>query len=342
MWYNTRRLVLLLQKVILYCYSEEDFDYILGAMYYRCYSEEESDNCLGIMFIQLLSLLKIKSLGNLVAADHHTTTAAVGMNKVLLFQNQRGERQHQRFAVFASFASTVILAFVALLGLKNFAMPSQNLHAPALANKNLKTFQDIIPPKLLGLYKEADFINVKRTAMPYWEELHILANNSTCTTTLSENDRSKEQWIEEMKIDLRIDSKIDANHHFGPCYLDSKSHHSTFIQSHKSANLDHDSNSSFDLTYPHYYDGVNPRDLSNMCRPGFIIIGAGKCGTSSLYHYLTGHPRVLPAKQKQTDYFKNITHLPMAFYLTHFPDRKSFLSKGALMTGEASPGYLVR
>ena len=47
----------------------------------------------------------------------------------------------------------------------------------------------------------------------------------------------------------------------------------------------------------------NPSDLSNLCRPGFIIIGAGKCGTSSLYHYLVGHPRVLPAVQKQIHYW---------------------------------------
>jgi len=45
-------------------------------------------------------------------------------------------------------------------------------------------------------------------------------------------------------------------------------------------------------------------DLSDYCRPGFIIIGAGKCGTSSLYHYIVGHPRVLPASQKQIHYFK--------------------------------------
>lgn len=45
-------------------------------------------------------------------------------------------------------------------------------------------------------------------------------------------------------------------------------------------------------------------DTSGMCRPGFLIIGAGKCGTSSLYHYLTdGHPRILPAVQKQIGYF---------------------------------------
>ena len=104
-------------------------------------------------------------------------------------------------------------------------------------------------------------------------------------------------------------------------------------------------------------------DLSDFCRPGFIIIGAGKCGTSSLYHYIIGHPRVLPASQKQIHYFKVsqwtsldnaitshvLTHVsvaqyyfkyPMKWYLSHFPTATSFLANGALMTGEASPGYL--
>jgi hypothetical protein len=48
----------------------------------------------------------------------------------------------------------------------------------------------------------------------------------------------------------------------------------------------------------------HPNDVRGGCRPGFLIIGAGKCGTSSLYHYLTGHPRVLPAFAKQIHYFK--------------------------------------
>jgi hypothetical protein len=46
------------------------------------------------------------------------------------------------------------------------------------------------------------------------------------------------------------------------------------------------------------------KSVEGGCRPGFLIIGAGKCGTSSLYHYLVGHPRVVPAYEKQIHYFK--------------------------------------
>ncbi|KAL3906004.1 MAG: hypothetical protein SGILL_009452, partial [Bacillariaceae sp.] len=76
------------------------------------------------------------------------------------------------------------------------------------------------------------------------------------------------------------------------------------------------------------------------CRPGFLIIGAGKCGTSSLYHYLIGHPRVLPAFEKQIHYFKYHLTKPLGWYYSFFPTPQSFLEHGGLMTGEASPGYL--
>lgn len=89
-----------------------------------------------------------------------------------------------------------------------------------------------------------------------------------------------------------------------------------------------------------YANQQQQENLEGFCRPGFIIIGAGKCGTSSLYHYLVGHDRVLPAKEKQIHYFKYFTQRPMSWYLSHFYSTEDFLSSGGLMTGEASPGYL--
>jgi len=38
-------------------------------------------------------------------------------------------------------------------------------------------------------------------------------------------------------------------------------------------------------------------------RPTFFIIGANKCGTSSLYRYLLGHPSVLPCAEKEPNFF---------------------------------------
>jgi len=80
--------------------------------------------------------------------------------------------------------------------------------------------------------------------------------------------------------------------------------------------------------------------LEGLCRPGFLIIGQGKCGTSSLYHYLTGHPRILPAIEKQIHYFIYHKSKPLSWYYSHFPTIESFLGRGALISGEASPGYM--
>jgi hypothetical protein len=85
---------------------------------------------------------------------------------------------------------------------------------------------------------------------------------------------------------------------------------------------------------------LQENDISGYCRPGFIIIGAGKCGTSSLYHYLTDHPRIVPAREKQIHYFKFYPDRSLQWYYNHFPTTESFLLNAALMTGEASPGYL--
>jgi hypothetical protein len=37
-----------------------------------------------------------------------------------------------------------------------------------------------------------------------------------------------------------------------------------------------------------------------LCRPTFLIIGANKAGTSSLFHYLTQHPNVHASTQAST------------------------------------------
>jgi hypothetical protein len=113
---------------------------------------------------------------------------------------------------------------------------------------------------------------------------------------------------------------------------------------------------------PDYYRNADPQDFEYMrkpkgavqpfgdapfrsevtgwCRPGFLIIGAGKCGTSSLYHYLIGHPRVLPAVEKQIHYFKYKERSPLEYYYGWFPTPQSFLEHGGLVAGEASPGYM--
>jgi len=77
--------------------------------------------------------------------------------------------------------------------------------------------------------------------------------------------------------------------------------------------------------------------------PDFIIIGAGKSGTSSLYNYLIQHPRIYSAKFKELNYF---VRRWTRWYRPNFPTifLKYFIKKikaEPFLTGEASPFYLL-
>jgi hypothetical protein len=78
--------------------------------------------------------------------------------------------------------------------------------------------------------------------------------------------------------------------------------------------------------------------------PGFVIIGAMKCGTSSLYDCLAMHPEVAPATKKEIHYFDiNFAKGP-GWYRTYFPlrvvQRWTRMKGQRLITGEASPYYM--
>jgi sulfotransferase family protein len=81
--------------------------------------------------------------------------------------------------------------------------------------------------------------------------------------------------------------------------------------------------------------------------PDFLIIGAQRCGTTSLYKYLTEHPLVVSAlmKTKGVHFFDTRYDKGVDWYRAHFPTslyRRWFRRcHGAdLVTGEASPYYL--
>lgn len=71
--------------------------------------------------------------------------------------------------------------------------------------------------------------------------------------------------------------------------------------------------------------------------PDFIIAGASKSGTSSIYFYLSRHPQILLSHKKELDFYWQHYKRGLEWYLAHFPsitDRPDFL------TGEATPNYL--
>ena len=79
--------------------------------------------------------------------------------------------------------------------------------------------------------------------------------------------------------------------------------------------------------------------------PDYLIIGAQKCGTSSLYRYLNEHPAVAPAAGKEVHFFDWHFRRGTGWYRAHFPTtayREMFRARTGqrLVTGEASPYYL--
>jgi hypothetical protein len=80
--------------------------------------------------------------------------------------------------------------------------------------------------------------------------------------------------------------------------------------------------------------------------PDFLIVGAQKCGTTSLYDYLTAHPCVYPATVKEVGYFDRFYSRGLTWYRSHFPSRlqkyhAERIRRERFSTGEASTGYIL-
>jgi len=91
-----------------------------------------------------------------------------------------------------------------------------------------------------------------------------------------------------------------------------------------------------------------PGTLTSRLRilPDFIIIGVQKCGTSSVYFNLKKHPCISPALTKEIHFFDNNFHKGIGWYRKHFPTRHYIdiarhLSGRKVVTGEASPDYIL-
>jgi hypothetical protein len=73
--------------------------------------------------------------------------------------------------------------------------------------------------------------------------------------------------------------------------------------------------------------------------PDFLIIGAPKCGTTSLYYLLTEHPYVEPAAAKELHFFSSHFDLGVQWYRRCFP-RPTHKDGRSTITGEATPSYM--
>jgi len=74
--------------------------------------------------------------------------------------------------------------------------------------------------------------------------------------------------------------------------------------------------------------------------PDFLILGAQKAGTTSLYTYLSEHPNIAPAIAKEPHFLDYNYARGEAWYRAHFPTYWSRMRGVFQITGEASPYYL--
>ena len=80
-----------------------------------------------------------------------------------------------------------------------------------------------------------------------------------------------------------------------------------------------------------------------MTLPNFIVIGAAKSGTTSLYHYLAEHPQVFMSPVKETNHFASAEE---AEWRPRVAGRDDYVSlyggvTDEIAVGEASPLYLI-
>jgi hypothetical protein len=75
--------------------------------------------------------------------------------------------------------------------------------------------------------------------------------------------------------------------------------------------------------------------------PDFLIIGAAKAGTTSLYNYLIQHPEVAAPYRKEVRFFDRRYSNGLSWYKAHFPLSSEMSCKPRRkITGESSPYYL--
>jgi len=91
--------------------------------------------------------------------------------------------------------------------------------------------------------------------------------------------------------------------------------------------------------------GLKAADVSFSAQPpqpDFMIIGAEKSGTTSLYQYLRRHPNVLSSVEKEIDFFDMEYEQGIDWYLAHFPPvpESTPAQSQTWLTGETSANYL--
>ena len=106
------------------------------------------------------------------------------------------------------------------------------------------------------------------------------------------------------------------------------------------------------LQHKNYW--LNPMSIFSIYRaitgkvrisPNFIIFGAAKCGTTSLYEYLVSHPSVYSSVWKEIFYFDRYYDRGINWYCGHFENKMRHFFDSKILNekkicGEATPTYI--
>ena len=107
--------------------------------------------------------------------------------------------------------------------------------------------------------------------------------------------------------------------------------------------LEHPNFNPFKFSTKNFY-----RNLTSGFRtfPDFIIIGAGRAGTTALYSYLIQHPKIIPAYTNNNEdvadlhFFEYMISDNLKWYKSHFPISFSKSQKKHFITGEFTSTYM--
>jgi hypothetical protein len=84
---------------------------------------------------------------------------------------------------------------------------------------------------------------------------------------------------------------------------------------------------------------LKPSPSSSIARPNFFVLGAGKCGTTTLHGLLAAHPHIFMTKEKEPRFFDDDTYYSRGldrYLCDHFRGAAGFKARG-----EATPLYLA-
>jgi hypothetical protein len=84
---------------------------------------------------------------------------------------------------------------------------------------------------------------------------------------------------------------------------------------------------------------LNGRWKKNVCLPTFFLLGARKAGTTSLFEYLSHHPKFRAPSKKEIHFFDKNFKRGLNYYQNFFPTSQE-CAVNLAFSGEASVGYL--